>query len=81
MSEIEEINAYGQNNEIELVWTETAECSGFEVPDNCPWRYEEMELVTFTPDYCLTQKVEGCEYLVSYARFNKRVAKQEEATL
>lgn len=75
MSEIKSIEAIEQNGEKELVWEETSECAGFKVPENCPWRYEEMELVTFTPDMCLTTEVKGCEYLVSYARFNKRVAK------
>jgi len=29
-----------------------------------------MELVTFTPKICLDQTLEGCEYLVAYARVN-----------
>ena len=29
--------------------TSAAPVAGFEVSENCPWRYEEMELVTFTP--------------------------------
>ena len=66
---------------MEQVWQETADCAGFEVPDDCPWRYEEMELVTFTPEVCLSKDVKGCDHIVPYARFNKRAAKQEEATL
>jgi hypothetical protein len=29
-----------------------------------------MNLITFTPQICLDQELEGCEYLVAYARIN-----------
>ena len=50
------------------LWEETEGCAGFEVSDDCPWRYEEMTLVTFRPDACTNNEIKGCEELVSYAR-------------
>jgi hypothetical protein len=38
-----------------------------------------MSLVTFTPDVCLNGELEGCEYLVAYARINNAVTRREEA--
>jgi len=40
-----------------------------------------MELVTFTPQECMDGRIEGCEQLVSYARFNKRQELRDEAIL
>lgn len=37
--------------------------------------------MTFTPEVCLNGKLEGCEYLVAYARINMSVSKREEAIL
>lgn len=51
------------------------------MPEDCPYRYEEMELVTFTPIECLDNTVKGCDNVVSYARFNKRSEKVSEAIL
>ena len=33
-------------------WTQTDECAGFKVGNDCPWRYEEMELIAYTPTEC-----------------------------
>lgn len=43
-------------------------CSGFIITPDCPWRFEEMTLVTFKPDACITGEVEGCDELIAYAR-------------
>lgn len=40
-----------------------------------------MELVTYTPQECVNSTISGCEYLVAYARFNKRSEKVSEAIL
>jgi hypothetical protein len=36
-----------------VFWKEHPDCGGFTVKDTCPWRYEEMLLVTYTPYECL----------------------------
>ena len=33
-------------------WTESKNCAGFEVPDDCELRVDEMTLVNFTPYIC-----------------------------
>jgi hypothetical protein len=40
-----------------------------------------MQLITFTPEVCLDNSLQGCELLVSYARLQKRSATQEEAIM
>ena len=62
-------------------WSETSTCAGFTLPEDCPWRDEEMQLITFTPLDCYPeyQKLEGCRYLVAYARIQKRNVTQNEA--
>jgi hypothetical protein len=30
-------------------WQQTESCAGSKVSDDCPWRFEEMLIVTFTP--------------------------------
>ena len=42
-------------------WEQSIECSGFNVGHDCPWRPEEMTLVTFRPDVCTTGELSGCE--------------------
>ena len=54
--------------EAPYFWEQNALCSGFYVSDDCPWRFEEMSLITFKPDACTNGEVEGCEELISYAR-------------
>lgn len=62
-------------------WNQTDSCAGFSVADSCPWRYEEMLLVTYTPIECLDGELTGCDDLVAYARFNIRPQKIAEAEL
>ena len=40
--------------------------------DDCPYRYDDMQLVTYTPQECLDDPQLGCEDLIAYARFNKQ---------
>ena len=71
MAHIEKIPAQGQkfsNMEEPYHWEESTECAGFIVSADCPWRTEEMSLITFKPDACSTQEVKGCEELIAYAR-------------
>ena len=49
-------------------WEQIEECSGFEISKDCPWRPEEMSLVTFRPEACESGVIKGCEELVAYAR-------------
>jgi len=51
-------------------WNVHPECSGFTVSSDCPYRYYEMELISYTPEECLEEtKTMGCEELRAYARF------------
>ena len=64
MAEIDKIPVRGQTfatMQEPYFWEQSAECSGFEISDDCPWRPEEMTLVTFRPDACESGKVKGCE--------------------
>lgn len=83
MGEIVNVPRYGNKfdpNDPDPYWSQSA-CSGFEIGDNCPWRFEEMSLVTFTPDVCVSGEVVGCEYLVAYARILRTANTKEEASL
>jgi len=56
MSEIEMIPNKGEiydKEEPDFYWHQTVSCSGFDIKPDCPWRYDEMSLVTFTPQSCL----------------------------
>ena len=71
MAHIEKIPSKGQkfsNMEEPYFWEQSAECSGFIISDDCPFRIEEMSLITFRPDACSTGEVQGCEELIAYAR-------------
>lgn len=75
MKEIKMLPKKGQpynETEIDPYWKQTDLCAGFEISPDCPWRQEEMALVTFTPIDCLNGDLEGCEYLVAYARILQR---------
>ena len=61
-------------------WQQLDSCAGFTVSDECPWRYEEMTLVTFRPDVCSNGEVKGCEELVSYARIANGESSKQTAT-
>jgi len=60
-------------------WEQEENCSGFKVGDNCEWRFEEMEIISYTPHQCklgFQEDEDGnplknihCEHLVAYARF------------
>lgn len=60
-------------------WEQDKPCSGFIVGEDCPLRFDEMSLVTFTPNFCLVEFKKGCEYLVGYARIDVRYIKEQEA--
>ena len=40
------------SNVSDYYWIQEDKCAGFSVPSNCPWRYEEMDLITYTPIEC-----------------------------
>jgi hypothetical protein len=54
----------------ELYWRQFDDCAGFVVSDkdSCEIRYEELTLVMYTPEECITGEIRNCEQLVSYAR-------------
>jgi len=60
-------------------WEETEPCAGFIVHDSCPWRFEEMTLISYTPKECLEDKTMNCDQLVSYVRYMYKLEKKEEA--
>lgn len=62
-------NTFSENDQNPY-WKQEDSCSGFTVDDSCKWRWEEMELITFTPQICLDRTLKGCEFLVAYARIN-----------
>jgi hypothetical protein len=49
MKDIKFIPARGKNTSEGAYWKQTDACAGLDVSDDCPFRYEEMELVTYTP--------------------------------
>ena len=42
-----------QENDPDPFWSQDEGCSGFIVGEKCNWRWEEMNLITFTPQICL----------------------------
>ncbi len=48
MESITEIPASAFDDRF-TTWIQEPECSGFQVSSDCPWRFEEMELVQYTP--------------------------------
>ena len=64
------------NMEAPYFWEQVDECAGFTVGSDCPWRYEEMTLVTFSPEACTNGEVNGCEELIAYVR----IANSEKVT-
>lgn len=84
MQTIQMIPKYGNIydlNDPNPYWKQDDNCAGFAVSDDCQWRFEEMQLVTFTPDVCTNGSIVGCEYLVAYARININSATVEQAYL
>lgn len=45
----------------------------------CIYRAEEMELIAFTPVECIKHENLHCDKLVSYARFQRKSQRQDEA--
>ena len=70
MNSIKEI--YGRNNLV--VWRESEHCAGFIVSNSseCELRYNEMELLSYTPHECLDGSIKYCKELIAYARFDIR---------
>ena len=54
MGSIEYIPAPGMANRTNAYWEQIDACAGFEVSPDCPYRYSEMELITFTPQECIS---------------------------
>jgi hypothetical protein len=73
MNSIESMPSYNNKTHmsdlspIAAYWNQTASCAGFTVSEDCPWRNEEMQLLTYTPHWC-SKELKGCEELVAYAR-------------
>ena len=81
MSNVSSIPQPVGSNSTAPYWSEVPSCAGFQISKDCPYRVEEMYLLTFTPLQCLDTEIVGCERLVSYARFNRRPEKVQEAIL
>ena len=50
-------------------WEQTDSCAGLTVSNDCPWRYEEMSLISYTPQECYDDDSLSCADLVAYARY------------
>ena len=72
MTNITYVPARGSNSSDTAVWRQTDSCAGFTVSEDCPWRSEEVDLITYIPQECLTDYTTGCMQLVSYARVESR---------
>ena len=64
-----------------MYWVQEDTCAGFKLTDKCPHRYEEMELITYTPKECREGNGNNCKHLTSYARFQLKYEKQQSASL
>jgi len=64
-----------------IYWKQDDSCAGFSVSKTCNLRYEEMQLITFTPSFCHSHenKLKGCEFLVSYARIDINSISRKDA--
>lgn len=58
-----------------MFWEETTACAGFIVHDTCPWRYEEMQLVSYTPKECIDDVNLACDQLTAFARYENQPEK------
>ena len=83
MADIDKIPNEGQtfaNMEAPYYWEQSEKCSGFYISEECPWRPEEMTLVTFRPSACEDGSLKGCEQLVAYVRIVDIVTIKATAT-
>lgn len=62
-----------------ICWKESENCAGFTVSDKCEWRFNEMELIQYTPSECLEDESLGCRQLKAYARYQTRLANKLES--
>ncbi len=51
----------GEDDPQGTYWAQTKECAGFVVSEDCPWRYEEMSLIGYTPAECFEDPSMGCD--------------------
>ncbi len=72
--QIEDIASVYNANGKGYYWTQNEGCSGKKVSDsnNCKFRIEEMEIVSYTPDECSNGQITGCDDLVIYTRLDIR---------
>ena len=68
-------------NSTGYAWTEETRCAGDVVGSDCPFRFEEMEIISYTPTECEQSIANNCNELEAFVRFNKRQQKIEEAQL
>lgn len=61
-----------------ICWKESENCAGFNVSDNCEWRFNEMELYHYTPSECLKDESLGCKQFKAFARYMTRPANENE---
>lgn len=72
-------SSFDPSNIQDPYWKQNDPCAGPEVSKECEWRYDEMQLLTFTPQVCASSKLPGCEDLVAYVRINIRYATKMKA--
>jgi len=70
---------YKTGKSVGNYWEATDACSGFYVSEACPWRYEEMSLISYTPQECFNDDSLSCTDLVAYARYQHNTEQTKEA--
>lgn len=69
-------------NSSKIMWQQDENCSGLTVSDKpCHLRIAEMALISYQPDECSNGKIDNCDELVAFARFNTRSAAIQDAQL
>mmetsp|Transcript_14383 Transcript_14383/g.13982 ORF Transcript_14383/g.13982 Transcript_14383/m.13982 type:complete len:408 (-) Transcript_14383:505-1728(-) len=70
---MDDIKKIPTKNHTDYFWRANRPCSGFIVSDStCPLRYDEMSLISYSPNECHNGELPNCKNLVAYARFDIR---------
>uniref|UniRef100_A0A0G4H167 Guanylate cyclase domain-containing protein n=1 Tax=Chromera velia CCMP2878 TaxID=1169474 RepID=A0A0G4H167_9ALVE len=75
IEDFESITGIAESGKKQL-WRQNPRCATLD-PVDCPYRDEELDLVSFTPPECLDR--EDCDSVASYARFQVQLRVRESA--
>lgn len=62
-------------------WSEESDCAGNTVSSDCDLRDNEMKLIVYSPETCMSGDTPGCEEMRAYARFDTGSAVRQESLL